>query len=330
MRFGELLLRCGSNMIDKTLKIGFIGAGKWIQTYHLPTALMLSHDSQIALSGIWNRTKATASTLKDEFMIDRVFDSAEELMCSSHIDGVVIAVSREFTASMLRLAHKYKKPVLVEKPPARDYTEASLLANDITSPVLVAFNRAFTPLFGRLKEMNLDQITSGKVVFHRKERFDSEFVLESGIHALMNNHLLFGEGTLVDCQRIPTKNPEVPRWVAKVSYPTFNKTLIEYDFHPYSNQAIERYSYFSDTQKIQAFFNQHFAPDDEERIEATHIQDGDTNIVGFESYNPLQRQGYVGEYEAFVSMIRHGKSSPITLHDTVTIMCLATQIQECL
>lgn len=329
MQLGELPSKYVNRMITKTLKIGFIGAGKWIQTYHLPTARKLSKESQLVLSGIWNRTKTTATVLKDEFMIDEVFDSAEQLMCSSHIDGVVIAVSREITASMLRLAHKYQKPVLVEKPPARDYNEALLLAKDVTNPILVAFNRAFTPLFSKLKEMDVGLIKTGKVMFHRRERSDPQFVLESGIHALMNNHLLFGEGTLIECKKVPTMNPKVPRWIATVSYPTMQNTIIEYDFHPYSNQAIERYVYSSDTKAIQAFFNQHYAPDDDERLETT-LNNGNTSVIEFGSYEPLLRQGYIGEYEAFISMIQRGKNSPITLNDTVTIMHLATQIQECL
>ncbi len=317
-----------NNMKFNPIRIGFIGAGKWIQTYHLPTAQLLSKGNDLVVAGIWNRTKATALALKDNFMIEQVFDSPDELISSPCIDGVVIAVSREATASLLRLTHKYQKPVLVEKPPARDYLEASLLAKDVTNPVLVAFNRAFTPLFTEVQKIDVNQIQSGRVVFHRKERADAQFVIETGIHALMNNHLLFGNGTLIHCKKIPTKNPEVPRWIATVEYPTIRSIRIEYDFHPYSNQSIERYFYSTNTKEIGAFFKQHYAPDDLERLEA--IDKGTIETQSFMSYNSLIRQGYVGEYEMFISMIRENTSSPITISDAATVMKLATQIQDCL
>jgi predicted dehydrogenase len=296
-----------------------------MQTYHLPSAMELAKTGELVLKGIWNRTLSTAQKVAEDYPSLKVYPDPEELVASPDIDALAIAVSRNATGELLKLANRYHKPVLVEKPPAKDYEEARMLSDLITVPTLVAFNRTFTPIFRHLQQSLPQRIDRAECNFYRRERNDLQFVLETGIHALMNFSILFGDGVLDTCEKSSSPDVPVPSWRATVLYPQAGDMKAHFDFNPHSTLSVERYFFYSGSRILRLQFNQHFAQDDEEILT---ISD-DRRMLSVwrpESFGPLERQGYVGEYRAFIEMVQSGSVSPIDISRAAKIMLLAQQI----
>lgn len=312
-------------MTKRPLRIGFLGAGTWMRTYHLPSAMELVKTGDIVLQGIWNRTLSTAQKVAEDYPYLRVYPDPEELVASPDIDALVIAVSRNATGELLKLANRYHKPVLVEKPPAKDYEEAKMLSELITVPTLVAFNRIFTPIFRQLQQSMPQRLDRVECHFYRRERNDPQFVLETGIHALMNFSILLGDGVVDTCEKNFSPDAPVPCWDTTVVYPQAGDLKVHFDFNPYSTLSVERYFFYSGSRILQLQFNQHFAQDDEEML----IISEDGHMVSKwrpDSFGPLERQGYVGEYRAFIEMVQSGSMSPIDISRAAKVMLLAQQI----
>ena len=306
------------------VKLGFIGAGRWMQTYHLPTAALLRETGEVSLMGIWNKTTSKAEKLAKEFKISKVYASPQALMADPAIDGIIIAVSRQIAEQFLELALHYDKAVLIEKPPTEESSTAKELGKISSQRILVAFNRVFTPLFEMLKTYLPPKIERGSCTFHRVDRDDPNFVVETGVHALMGNDLLFGPGQIIEIKRMTKDNTPVTRWLAKVAYPESNNLIIEYDFHPWSDLAIERYSYFSTELEISAHFHQHYAKDDPE---ALFIKRGDKVLIySTDQFELLEQQGYLREHLAFIEIVRGVQTSEIDLLRTARVMELAEEI----
>ncbi len=312
-------------MTNRPLRLGFLGAGTWMRTYHLPSVMELAGTGELVLQGIWNRTMSTALEVAREFSILKVYPDPEELIASPEIDAVVIAVARHATGELISLCNRYNKPILVEKPPANDYDEASRLSELITVPTLVAFNRTFTPVFRRLQSCLPWHIDRVECLFHRRERNDRQFVLETGIHALMNCSILFGDGVLEECVKSTACGAPVPAWHATVAYPQAGDLRVHFEFDPWSSLSVERFFLYSGSRTIRLQFNQHFAQDDEELLSISE----DGRVLSTwrpDQFSLLERQGYVGEYRAFIEMIRSGTKSPIDISHAARVMYLAQQI----
>ena len=308
----------------KTLRIGLIGAGKWMRWYHLPTIRYLADTEMVVPAVIWNRTRRKAVQVAAEFSIGGVADSVDDLLTNYDIDGVLIAVSREIAASMVSAAAAAEIPFLVEKPPATSLTEARDLSRITTVPNLIAFNRVFTPVMQRLREL-LPRVRPYHMscVFARRRRDDPMFVFETGIHALANAESLFGPGRLISSSRDPA-GAGCAYWRATVEHEVSpiapSGITVDYLFAPWSGRAVERYQLIGPETTVEVFIRQHYAPDDEERIiVSTARTAGDEGGVagrpaGDEGaavtvWRPsdipeLERAGYVGEHRAFYVLVR--------------------------
>ena len=340
----------------KTLRIGLIGAGKWMRWYHLPTIRYLADAQMVVPAVIWNRTRSKAEELAAEFPIGSVADSVDDLLTNYEIDGVIIAVSRASAASMVGAAALAGIPFLVEKPPADSLQEARELARITTVPNLVAFNRVSTPIMQRVHELLPDvRPYHMSCIFTRRRRDDPMFVFETGIHALTNGEALFGTGQLVSSSR-DTAGGSGAYWRATVEHAASlaapGGITVDYLFAPWSGRAVERYQLIGPETTVEMFVRQHYAPDDEERIEiSTAIPHGttiDLNAAGDGGapatvwrpgdISELERAGYAGQHRAFYTLLRDptqnfaGQQSFTErqfvpdIRKTVELMALAEQI----
>jgi predicted dehydrogenase len=319
----------------KDLRIGFIGAGQWMRWYHLPTIRYLGHAEKVVPAVIWNRTRSKAEELAEEFSIENVADSVDDLLVNYKIDGVIIAVSRDTAATMVRSASRAGVPFLVEKPPADDLTEARELARITKVPNLVAFNRVFAPVMLHLKEL-LPKVRPYHMscVFARRNRNDPMFVFETGIHALTNGAALFGPGKLVAVS-FDRVEDDIVYWRATVCHEISpaapHGISVDYLFAPWSGRAVERYQLTGPKSTVEVFSRQHYAPDDEERIE---VSTAGEQGVHTESWRPgdiseLERAGYVGEHRAFFGHIRNPEENVFPdIHSTIELMDMAYRINR--
>ncbi len=119
-----------------TLSIGLIGAGANTRSQHIPG--LLKQDG-VRLGGVANRSRESGQRIADEFGVERVFDSVEDLVADPGIDAVCIGTwpykHREYTIRALEAG----KHVLCEARMAMDLAEAEdMLAASERHPELVA------------------------------------------------------------------------------------------------------------------------------------------------------------------------------------------------
>lgn len=100
-------------MDNQKIKIGIIGAGA-IANVHLSTFSKLTNS--IVLQGITDAYLPLAEQRADEYKVNEVFNSAEELIQDPNIDAVIICVPNKWHAPLAIQALKAGKHVLVEKP----------------------------------------------------------------------------------------------------------------------------------------------------------------------------------------------------------------------
>lgn len=317
----------------KPLRIGFIGAGRWMRWYHLPTMQCLAATERVVPTVIWNRTRSKAEELASTFDIHAVADSVADLLTNYDIDGVIIAVSRESAASMVRAASDAGVPFLVEKPPADSLEDARELDRIVTAPNLVAFNRVFSPVMVRLKEV-LSEAHPYHMhcVFSRRHRTDALFVFETGIHAIMNGESLFGPGRLLSTTETPI-GENVTLWRATIVHAPCavapQGVTVDYVFAPWSGRAVERYTLIGPESTVELFVNQHYAPDDNERIEISSAVEDDLRYAMWkpDDIPELERAGYAGEHRAFYRLVRNPKEQVFPdIHKTVELMAMAERI----
>ena len=179
---------------ENAIKIGMIGATEWVACQHLPALQYLSQRKNIAIHGIWNRTRSKAERLATAFGIPRVYNSLSELIADDELDCVSVVVSSSAVGSILQELSQRNLPLICEKPPGKDRDEAKLLAEVVTVPNVVAFNRRYAPLNQQFKRM-IDQHHTIHFVechFYRRHRDDPLFVTESGIHGINSLEYFFG------------------------------------------------------------------------------------------------------------------------------------------
>lgn len=153
---GESSTRPRTDAVERTissagkekLKIGFIGAGNFAQSYLLPHI----PSGECVLQTVATQTPAHAMSVQKKFSFRNAGASAEEILNDPSIDSVFIATRHDSHAGYVVRALKAGKNVFVEKPLA--VTEAQL--HDIGAVasgrvLAVGFNRRFAKPFVDIK-----------------------------------------------------------------------------------------------------------------------------------------------------------------------------------
>lgn len=104
----------------KDYGIGIIGCGGIVQSSHLPAY----REAGFRLAGIFNRDRAVAEKMAAEFGIERVFNSAEELLDSREVEVADIALPPHLNLEFAAKACEAGKPFLIQKPLALHYCDA--------------------------------------------------------------------------------------------------------------------------------------------------------------------------------------------------------------
>ncbi len=331
-------------------RLAFIGAGLWMRTYHLPTARRLAEEGEVSLAAIWNRTTEKAKALAEEFGISRVHQDLDSLIVDPEIDVFVVALTKESVGPVLRKLAPRGLPILVEKPPASGSAEARELARLLKQPVMVAFNRNYTPLYDRLRSLlGETEVRFAECHFLRRRRDDPKYVTETGIHALAFLDSLLGPGTLSDVRtRAPgaagpdsgsdsgsdsgprsAPPPGFPAWHARLDHDGGCRT--ELHFLPFAGHAVERYQFHGRDRSIYITMKQHYARDEESALEIWSVgDDGEAQreLVPFPREDVLLHDGYRGEYRRFLEALQGKGELPTTLEWTVRIMELAEWIEQ--
>ncbi|MGX9522691.1 Gfo/Idh/MocA family protein [Vibrio mediterranei] len=137
---------------NSPLKIGIVGAGEIVKYCHLPAYKMAG----FTVTAICDLDVEKARKLAEEFGIDCVCKSAEELVALDCVDIVDIATPAEITPIVVEYACAKKKHVLCQKPLALSTKQASYLDSIVNeSGVKGAVNHQmrYSPSINAAKDM---------------------------------------------------------------------------------------------------------------------------------------------------------------------------------
>lgn len=184
--------------INRTVRLGIIGGGQFARFVHFPTLRMLREhppgDVKIEVAGIWNPDPASSERLATEFALGKPYPSLQAMLGDDSIEAWVLLVDPHALVEIVRCLVPTGKPIFTEKPPGSSLREAEELAELVSVPNLVAFNRRYSPLNARFKELvgGVDGSALLDCEFFRFNRLENEFLQHTGIHAINYIEYLFG------------------------------------------------------------------------------------------------------------------------------------------
>lgn len=136
------------------IRIGFIGAGHFAQTYLIPA---VKKAGEISLSTLVTRSGSSARKIADKHGFSSCATDKAELIHSSATDVVFIATRHGTHAALTRESLLAGKHVFVEKPLALTRLELSEVVDARSGGLLqVGFNRRFAPLGVWAKQQLVD------------------------------------------------------------------------------------------------------------------------------------------------------------------------------
>jgi len=122
-------------MTEKTIRVGFVGAGANSRKHHIPK---LGAQPGVELAAVANRTKASGEQVAKEFGIARVYGDWRELVRAPDIDAVCIGTWPNTHCEITRAVLAEGKHVLCEARMAMNVAEArSMLEAARRAPQLV-------------------------------------------------------------------------------------------------------------------------------------------------------------------------------------------------
>jgi predicted dehydrogenase/threonine dehydrogenase-like Zn-dependent dehydrogenase len=141
------------------LRVGVIGAGAFAQSTHLPTLRRL--DDRYEIRAIVSRTGTGALAVARQYGAAVAATDYREVLNDPEIDAVLICTRHHLHAAQAAEALRAGKHVLLEKPIAigreelaeLDKTVRDLQAAGTCPAFMVGFNRRFSPLIIRAKEV---------------------------------------------------------------------------------------------------------------------------------------------------------------------------------
>jgi predicted dehydrogenase len=197
----------------RELRFAIIGTGFWAR-YQLAAWRELAEVRCVAL---YNRTRAKAEKLAQEFAVPKVYDNAEELIRREKPDFVDIITDVNTHRQFVELAAADKTPVICQKPLAPTLADArAMLATckQAAVPLFVHENWRWQTPLRELKNV-LNQGLIGRVFRARVAYLNSfpvfdqqpflkeleQFILmDIGTHILDTARMLFGEATTLFCR----------------------------------------------------------------------------------------------------------------------------------
>lgn len=106
------------------IKVAIIGAG-FMASEHIKA---FSAIEDVALVGIYSRTRTRADALAQQFNIAGVFNAVDELYAATQADLVIVAVPELHVRNVCLQVFKYPWVALIEKPAGYDLADAKKIA----------------------------------------------------------------------------------------------------------------------------------------------------------------------------------------------------------
>jgi predicted dehydrogenase len=131
--------------VKEKLRIGVIGLGAIAQVVHLP---ILARLREVEITALCDVEKSRAQYLADRYGVKRVYDDPKKMLESEELDAVDVCTPTNSHRDLALLAIESDTDVLVEKPIARNHSEAVEIAEAAKKKkrkVMVGMNNRFRP-----------------------------------------------------------------------------------------------------------------------------------------------------------------------------------------
>lgn len=172
------------------LRIAVIGGGNHSRNNHLPAlkAYTSHFPGEIELSAFCDMNPETAGAVGKEFGFLRIYTKAADMLSNEKLDGCIAVTPIPVTAAIARQVIEAGVPLLMEKPPGTNPSEARdicVVTTRIQAKVMVSMNRRFDPALHAALDWIADRpLRYLRATMHRNERTEEDFFTGTAIHAL--------------------------------------------------------------------------------------------------------------------------------------------------
>ncbi len=150
--------------MDTQICWGMIGCGNVTEKKSAPAFNKIPNSHLVA---VMNRTPEKAQKYAEKNGVPKWYLTADELINDSEVNAIYIATPPDSHLEYTLKAAAAGKPVYVEKPMARTYTECLQMLHACAQanvPLFVAYYRRYLPKFLKVKEL-IDQKAIGEIRF---------------------------------------------------------------------------------------------------------------------------------------------------------------------
>lgn len=303
-------------------KICVIGCGYMAKAGHGPAFRKYAAEHEgIVLAGCCDIKAEAAAEFAAAFGFQRSYTDYRVMLDEIKPDVVSllspVALTSALAVDILRMGY----PLILEKPPGRNKSEILAIdeaAREAGVSVRTAFNRRYTPLVKKLKELiGHERILNITYQMYRSGRRDPDFSTTS-IHAI--DAVRFIADSSYQCLSLTFQElPEAGDGVANIyiNGETKSGAVVQLSLVPMGGTIAERISVNTDmaTYYVELpFWKNHDSPGSLLRVvgmDITHRITGDTLVTSTEMFEES------GFYEENSSFFDHLRSGGATINDTI-------------
>ena len=295
-------------------KICVIGCGAMAKSGHGPAFRKYAQEYEnTLLAGCCDIKREAAEEFAVAFGFERAYADYKVMLDEIKPDAVSllapVALTSELAVSVLKLGY----PLILEKPPGRNREEILAIeraANESGVSVRTAFNRRYTPLVQKLKELLGDEkIMNITYQMYRRGRSEPDFSTTS-IHAIDAVSFVGGAGyknVSITFQELPEAGENVANYY--LTGELENGAVVQISLVPMGGSVAERISV--NTEKATYFVELPFwkncdSPGTLTRVEGAEITHKISGESLVDSTEMFEESGFYEENRSFFEHLRSG------------------------
>lgn len=317
-------------------RICVVGCGEMATGGHGPSYVKYaaSHPGTV-LAGCCDIHAERAETFREKFGFQKAYTDYEQMLDEIHPDVVCLISPVHATCELAVSIFKKGYAVLMEKPPGRNRQEIERMmqaAQEAGVSARSAFNRRYTPLTVRLKElMGGERIRSITYQMYRRDRTDADFST-TAIHAIdAVKHIAGSDYRSVDFvyQELPECGPCVANIFMTGSME--NGAVSQLTLVPMGGTVVERVTVNTDQASYFVelpFWNNPDSPGRLRRMcgaDITHDISGDALV---DQCVMFEESGFFEENRGFFEHLRSGEEADCDLEKAIQSVEIADCIRK--
>lgn len=320
------------------IKLGFIGAGHWGVTKHLPSIKQISDNPNIDLTLELGNLLESEDSIREQVSakwgFKRSCSNVNELINDREIDAFVVIINPSRLKDVIPTIIATGKPIFCEKPPGSNYDEAVAFSNMVKQTHLIAFNRRFQPLVQELsRQLKGQEVHCVQAHMLRHGRFDShiartefqtpQFFRATGIHLIDTLSFLLGDlevNNIVNLEIQPGINDG--RMVTLSSQKVQGQVM----FLPTCGRDEEMIEIHSPEYSYRLLI--YVNGQNESSLQIFRKKELLETITNDAPGNDLKNDGYIGEHLAFYEAVVSGNTTESTFATGAASLKLAELIEN--